>query len=254
MFYQFFYVESNYYIEGPFAWHMNDELIPYGRERLIGVQLCAINARRLIQDSENVSDETSIVLLELALEEIAKGYMLAFRGIITQKDFDKTVKETLDAIKMNEALSVEDKVSVKKFYDEVGYEFFKELTVKEFKDHNYKLNYLGLVTKYYSYIALPAIKTVDIGELVKKILGSFIDIDLETVKEGIKESEDIIMALKAPHIRELKKIRENGLYVSYEKRYYFYPGARPIHINYMYDLANLLAEELEGIVNNFRIR
>lgn len=43
------------------------------------VTLCLVNARRLMRDSRRVSPESRLVLLELAMEELAKGYMVLFR-------------------------------------------------------------------------------------------------------------------------------------------------------------------------------
>ena len=231
---------------------MTSDLIPAGPDRLAGIQLCAINASRLITDSENVSDETSIVLLELALEEIAKGFMLFYRGTITEEDFEKKKKDVLDWADKNGSLSVEDKESIKKFYQEVGYNFFNDLTVEEFESHNDRLDFLGLLVKFYSYMVLPAIKTLDLRKLVKKIFGSFMNVEPMEIMEGLKESKKIMEVLNAFHIRELKDIRERGLYVSYEEGHYFYPRVNAVQLEYIEDLANLLAEELASVINTSR--
>ena len=231
---------------------MTHDLIPTGPERLAGIQMCAINARRLINDSENVSDETAIVLLELALEEIAKGFMLVFRGTTTEENFEKAKGEAIDSVKKNKSLDDADRESVMKFYQEVGYNLFKDLSLEEFQNHNDRLDFLGLLVKFYSYMIIPGIKTLDLSKVVRKSFGSFMNIQPRRIMKGLKESKKIVEVLNAFHIRELKDIRERGLYVSYERGLYFYPTANTLHLDYLDELANLLVEELASVVNNIR--
>lgn len=232
---------------------MSSNLIPPGPERLTGIQLCVINARRLITDSESVSDETAIVLLELALEEIAKGFMLVYRGTITEEDFEKRKRDVLDWTDKNGSLNAKDKESIEKFYKEVGYNFFNDLTVEEFESHNDRLDFLGLFVKFYSYMILPGIKTVDLRKAIRKAVGSFMNIEQKAVVEGLTESKEIVDVLNAIHVRELKDIREQGLYVSYRKGSFFYPFANRLHLEYIDKLSNVLLEELSGLVNSTRI-
>jgi hypothetical protein len=57
------------------------------RVPLEAVQLCIDNALRLLEDSDGVSEPTRAALIELSLEEIAKGWVL----IVNLSDFGKQV-------------------------------------------------------------------------------------------------------------------------------------------------------------------
>jgi hypothetical protein len=56
------------------------------------VLLCLGNARRLMKDSRKVSQESRLLLLELALEELAKGYMIFYRILAVDADKFKAAK------------------------------------------------------------------------------------------------------------------------------------------------------------------
>ena len=59
------------------------------------VDLCRRNAQRLMRDAKRTSSESELALLELAFEELAKGYMvffrIAFRGSIDRPSESRTL-------------------------------------------------------------------------------------------------------------------------------------------------------------------
>lgn len=231
---------------------MASEIIPNSPERIEGIQLCVMNARRLIEDSDNVSGETAIVLLELALEEVAKGFMLVYRGTASEAEFKEREQKAIQAVNENKSLDEEEKESVKKFYYQVGYNFVKDISVQEFENHKDRLDYLSQVISLYTLMIGPAMKSIDLSKLSNKIYGSFMKIEPKAIKEGLTESIELIKKLNTFHIQELREIREKGLYVAYENSHFFYPTVREIHLEYIEEVANLMTEELESVVNNFR--
>lgn len=227
-------------------------VIPTGELRLEGIQLCMVNAKRLIEDSENVSEITATSLLELALEEITKGFMLLNRGALTReeyREFTVNLKEVLNDSDFDE----EDERSIEKFYRETGYGFFKELTVEnDFENHEEKLKYLAYLITYLKYLVVPVLKHADLKTGIGKIYGKFIRIEPGDILEGVEDMVDQLEMLDQSQIRELSRLKNDGFYVKYANGHFFYPSLLTIHLETLRELAIRLLSALSGVVSTSR--
>ena len=137
---------------------------------LEGVQLCLENSARLYSDSTKVSEPTSAALLELGLEEHTKAWRLYF-GFMAWKFADvKLLEQYMRNILNISSADIGTRIS--KHFEIKGaqatkpfLEFLKQhgkklfetpFTADEFRDHNAKLGYLGLVIDYLK-VTIPAL-------------------------------------------------------------------------------------------------
>lgn len=70
----------------------NEEIVP----SMAGVRVCVSNAERLFNDSSKVSPPSSAALMELALEEISKGWWLMLKMVINPDNRQRSKEKILD--------------------------------------------------------------------------------------------------------------------------------------------------------------
>jgi hypothetical protein len=224
-----------------------DTIVETSPTRLEGVQLCLMNAKRLLEDSDNVSLDTAVGLLELSLEEVAKGFMLYWRGGVSEEDYTKQIIAIKEYLKETN-LSDMEKSNVLKFYEEEGYRLFEALTVEQYESHSEKLKYLGHLINLFTLVLLPALKMANIQKALNKFVSKFIRISHLDVFEANEDAVQLLERLNTLHITELKDLRENGFYVSYHDGHYFYPSSSQLHLEQLETLAEILISYLNGML------
>jgi hypothetical protein len=206
-----------------------------------------------MKDAEVVGIETSAALLELSLEEIVKGFMLAYKGYVTKREFDKEMEEAILDLNKDKTLGSDDKEKLVKLFEGLEFRHFSPLSTYEFSNHKDKLEYLRFVVSVTELIiGLNSSTGLDMRKAFRMAYRPLLNIDSKILKREISEGVALIGALDKSNIMELKNIREEGLYVSYGNRHFSYPRASSIHVGYLRNLALILLGVLDGVLLNLR--
>jgi len=101
------------------------------------VRLCLENVQRLMRDSNKVSAESKLMLRELALEELAKGYMVFFRLLA------KNPSEVRGRLRFPKTAGSEKLAELLEGHRDM----FSEAALRRaFKDHEVKVEFLGALS------------------------------------------------------------------------------------------------------------
>ncbi len=215
------------------------------------VQLCLLNAERLLADSKKTTSPTAVALVEFSLEELMKGWMLIF--IYTKNKLDKLTeterKATMEKLGLNlgslknefESMSEEDK---EKFGSAVKVLFEPELK-EAFWKHDIKLEYLAALLTYLKYCLPLLMKIVDkesyIGT-ISKITGDYTKLKLsqEEITQKIGETQSHLEKFKTENLNILEKVKQRTLYVDVENGILISPNMRTFELEELKWLAEIL--------------
>ena len=208
---------------------------------LEAIQLCILNAERLLDDSQNVRIPTKMALLELGLEEISKAWGLLLT--LEKKIFDqnpnliKTYFELshIDFTKYNNAIN--EKIA--KYFSDTTFESFMTPFDKDsFTNHRKKIEFLSKFIWYIKNIALPLLKLSQNREnFAKDILGKYVGkINLKTADKVISETLNI----NEGKLEELVSLKEKGIYVDIEGETFISPSSRNYYPDILQNLLVLL--------------
>lgn len=161
---------------------------------------CLDNAMRLKKDSLKVSMPTKMALIEIAIEELAKGLILYVRAepSKTPEFADRVMSDrTMDLFYSSENKGMTDA--------------FSKLTKTNVKltDHQNKLELLqktlDFIKSYFDQI----------NEIANKEGNSFRDIGSALGKENVKISKDLRNKIPDINAKEMVRIKESGFYVDF---------------------------------------
>ena len=171
---------------------------------LSAVELCVLNAERLLVDATKVSPPTSAALAELSIEEAAKGWMLCFRllaqGRCTRIRMRVTAKELKGA---SEYLGKQ-------------LEYLRGLDgeiIDAFKFHKVKLRFTAFLLQYLE-LALPVLaKKGGMLEAAQALQGPAFNVETLGAAdlEGIMK---LIRSFRKEQLTELEATKQRGLYVN----------------------------------------
>lgn len=169
--------------------------------RIEDVQLCVANVERLLYDSTKVSEPTASALLELALEELMKGWiLLAHRTDVNRDAQQRPHPDTGGTNPLSSLLSNLQKINL----------------LHTFHRHKPKLDALRYVHKFISEV-LQSAKPEDFAGS-DKILAGGISQDSLFSEETLFRAKNLLKTLNADKVVRLTELKESGFYVCLSKR------------------------------------
>lgn len=211
---------------------------------LEAIQLCILNAERLLDDSQNVRIPTKMALLELGLEEISKawGLLLTF----AKQTFDRNLNlierffevSHIDRKKYSDAIKKIEPQIEKYFSDTTFESFMTPFNKDSFTNHHKKIEFLSKLIWYIKNITLPLLKlSQDRKNFANDILGKFVgNINLKMSDKVISE----ILNINEDELEELVSLKEKGIYVDIEGETFISPSSRNYYPDILQNLLVLL--------------
>jgi hypothetical protein len=191
-------------------------------------QLCLLSGERLIADAEDASIPTAIGLLELGIEELAKGWMVYFEcvrrlGLSMQTEIKEGRPASLRGAKGRMwALAALTRENLTRAQHKAVSDFFEKNEpllanlplVDAFKRHEVKLDFLSFLVRYLR-MWIPIAVAADLGS--KNAAFSFgPPFKGASRADGptLKEVTDLLESLDEDRLRMLKNVKESALYVN----------------------------------------
>jgi hypothetical protein len=200
---------------------------------LESIQTCILNAKRLYNDAEKVSEETEFALIEFSLEELMKGWMLYFAYVsakseefIKNKGQDSFETHVNDLTGLNAtAFKTEIALLPKEAQEElkrVAKRLFEPPIKEAFSTHTVKLDYLADLITYLKFYFPAQMKTVDIKiamGMASQIMGGYAKIETttESRETAVKTIVNHLDSFKIDSLRILEKGKQNAIYVNLYK-------------------------------------
>ena len=189
---------------------------------LEGIQICTMNAERLLNDAgKGVSEPTAVALLELSLEELSKAYALLFRHI----------DERFDAANRKKSIKLVSQSLGKKTLPQFSDEDIKKIreattannlgapmTVKEFGNHDVKLERIQAVVKFVKATIPILMKYSDKQSVISSRGAGLLNLKAFEKQEG-EHGDEILGIINEDEIPALTIHKERALYVDYEKAF-----------------------------------
>ncbi len=213
-------------------------------------ELCLLNAERLLDDSESASRPTKAALMELALEECGKAFLVLPWAIINKLkvQIDKIHGNSISEVRMKAPnaqdfglsdLQMPENVDVGRRLEEI---FDKKTLNEAFCRHNAKLESIASVLNYLNSfvqnITAEQIRQLLSNQALMDYIGGFFQItDLTKLKEvlakddgalqgAIAEIRGIFKNTDVAKVRNLDKLKKTGFYVDYNdlKESFIFPS------------------------------
>ena len=203
-------------------------------------ELCLLNAERLLVDSEKVSEPTKAALIELSLEEIAKGlglYFLYFKGEVEKQDIK---------------LSEESKQRLNEFLEK-NKETINGLKISDmFSMHKEKLKFLGFLIEFLKVLPNIFLNETEFTKLsISQIVGpAFNSENFPDTSEELEKLDKILKMFNSQNISALQEIKENGFYVDIKNNNVIAPAANLYVNEIFFTIAKILIYFLKGIIKS----
>jgi hypothetical protein len=216
-----------------------------------GVQLCLANAERLLDDATKVSKPTGCSLVELAVEELAKGYMLFFAvramssgtsGSDPVTEFGQSLRDSLSKLDPTELEGLQAYAKLHLA------ELVKPPLEEAFRDHRVKLSYLGALVGFLATM-LPLLERFSPPREVldAAIVGRVQDPNYPDPKR-IAQFQAVLSAFKSQGLDDLSSYKEAGFYVDLRHDgSLISPAGRLFKTESLRDLADYLLVGLKGV-------
>jgi hypothetical protein len=216
------------------------------RPTLETVEICLLNSQRLFSDAEKVSTPTAAALLELCLEEIAKGWMLYFTFL---KQKSGGVRAALDR---SRASSPEESRLLRKilsFYDKHE-EYFENPSVDgAFYEHKIKLDYLKFLIELQEMIIPVLTNLPGAMEEAQRAFSSGILKPQRHEKEGLAKYKGFLSQFNKAELVRLQEVKNDGIYANLSNSgAVIAPASRVFPIVELATLCNILGASLMGTV------
>ena len=177
------------------------EARPKLEPRIEDVQLCVANVERLLYDSKRVSEPTASALLELALEELMKGWiLLAHRTDISRDAQHPPRPVTKGGRSLYSLLSELKKIDL----------------LDTFYRHKPKLDALRHVHRFIAE-SFQFARPEDFSGS-GKILAGGISQDALLSEDALSRARKLLKTLNADEVIRLTELKESGFYVCLSKR------------------------------------
>ncbi|MDG6934945.1 MAG: hypothetical protein JRN68_09650 [Nitrososphaerota archaeon] len=217
-------------------------------------ELCLLNAERLLDDSESASRPTKAALMELALEECGKAFLVLLWAVINELNsrIDKIRGDSESRVRvvvhdaqdfgLNDLHMPENVVVGLRRLQEI---FDKKTLNEAFCHHNVKLESIAFILdrskSFVQNITVEQITGLMKNQALMNYVGSFLHItDLyeiremlaknnEALKEAIEEIRRIFGNTDVAKVRNLDKLKKTGFYVNYKssKHTFVFPTGLP---------------------------
>ena len=176
---------------------------------LSAVEVCLLNAERLLLDATKTSGPTAAALAELSVEEAAKAWMLYFRLLFQGRRprFSPRLSRTGNA-EIDEFL--ESQASYLRGLD-------NEIAAA-FRFHKVKLRFLSFLLLYVEKV-LPVLgKKGNLKRLAEEIHGPTIRISESAGGLNTENALRLLKAFRLERLTELDAVKQRGFYVGLTKR------------------------------------
>jgi hypothetical protein len=210
-----------------------------------GVELCALNAERLIRDSFTVSEPTAVALSEFAIEEASKGLMMLF--LIEAKNATKEEAEAEAEPSLAFELEAGEVKQIQDFFEK-NRPYLERLDTelnRAFKQHPPKLRFLQFALEY-DRVSLPILKDKRrLESFASNLIGPVFKQTGPAEPPGIEGLETFLQSVRADQLLELQTIKNDALYVGlYSDRALAIPGLGPPLLPWVRQLAILTSAGL----------
>lgn len=221
---------------------------------LAEIEKCLDNSKELRRDARKTSVETSLALLELSMEECAKGMVLLFDRKFALEAVDPSSSETLEKISDPELRAV---------FQKHGRFLTPEAVRLSFKHHWMKLKQLQFVLDYMSYFTRHGGAEASIKEVLTNPnypLGFIIRVALiprrnrkELVTRSVRDGLDRLNSLG---VETLDRLKNRALYVdlSPDENQCEFPDVDDELLSEVSTCSGFLIQLLEGMILALRSR
>jgi hypothetical protein len=168
-----------------------------------GIQLCELNAERLLRDSTTVSEPTASALCELSIEESSKGLMMVFLMEGEEPETDGGIE-----LEPDERRAIEEFGEQKRDYVEK----LPTLLSEAFWRHRVKLRFLRFALQY-DRVTLPLLRRRGrIRAVMAQVVSPAFRLD-EASEEQFQELEALLKRIRVNRLGHLEAIKNDALYV-----------------------------------------
>ena len=197
---------------------------------LESLQLCLLNAERLFQDSLEVSSATRAGLLELALEEASKGWMVLFA--FYQREASRFTEQLgkPDAVPieptiaymlqqnalLSRYLNAHQQSEVRSYLEKHKEILLNPPLSDAFERHEVKLDFLSFLVGYMKLV-IPMLSGSPAGlhNIASRVGPAFHPAVLAELPEN-EMSAASLKAINEENLRVLKVVKEQGFYVNFD--------------------------------------
>lgn len=214
---------------------------------LEGAQLAIQNADRLFKDSQTVSIPTKVALLEIGLEEVAKGWAIILSYEIKRLDGDQNFEKAflevahIDKKKIkNTVEEMSEKLESFNSKNEPNW-FAMPFDVNTFKRHDAKITFLSTFIYYIREIQFPIIrKSSDRIKAIREIYGGYISTSRIADFKDFDQAIDGILDINVEQLNLIIDSKEYGLYLDIENNTIISPSVRRFETTTLESLLSLL--------------
>ena len=202
------------------------------------VEVCILNAERLLLDATKTSGPTSAALAELSIEEAAKAWMLYFRLLLQGRKIKFAPRFTsIERLEIEKYLESHEG-QLRKLDDEI---------ITSFKSHKVKLQFLSFLLGYVEKVLPIVAKNGRLKRLAEEIHGPALNLSLSQESTKVSDALELIKAFRLDRLTELDAIKQRGFYVNLtEKGDVVSPEIDPVPSQLLISLATFLIVMLKG--------
>lgn len=197
-----------------------------------GIQLCITNGDRLVRDSERVSEPTQAALLELAIEELAKGWMMFFSlapkgsGTGPAPGLASMIGDFTNKLEKSPPSPAEI-AAVVEFFKQYGDELSNPPLEDAFERHAVKLSFLEAVVRFLIVIAPFAAAVGPTQEMVDRSISPAYKSPKSISPEKFAEFSGELGKFRLEKLGDFRLLKEHGFYVdALDDAGFVTPGAR----------------------------
>jgi len=221
-----------------------------------GIQLCAANAERLLDDSTKTSAPTRVALIELALEEAAKGWMLYFR---LMRDNPEAVKASgvVDfarsaLVQGTKGRTIDELTDIIASFKDHAQLLMRPPLDEAFQHHRVKLAYVRALVETLA-IVLPISSKVEYPpELLKRAIQGPARFGGLPPADRVARARKLFDEFLSQEVAEISVLKESGFYVDISGDGSFIsPMSRVFKTAALEELADLLVTSLKGSIRLF---
>lgn len=199
-----------------------------------GIKACVLNAERLYKDSLNVTEPTKLALMEIAIEEVSKGWWIAFMLMTSPDNIERTKNRFGELMPIGTSFEkthkeIVDNPDYKEIIGRIKETITKPIDLVSFRKHKRKLEFMKEVKEYLEFYYPFITSLVDVEQAAKlaKIVGGkydSVEIPANVLSEAKKHALDPLKGLDDKFFTELDGLKEEGFYVDYKDGEYIQPG------------------------------
>lgn len=220
------------------------------------VQLCIANSKRLLIDSDSVSEPTEAALVEIALEEVLKAWVLFFNlnDSARWSKTDRNAREKM-SMRLDPRISKEIMAETEKLKEEyakiIPSNQFLSAIFKGPQAHSKKLQTFEYVKRHCELLSKIVPDGLDLNDVLQWMGHGFVKLseaENEVVISALKELVEQFSRIDEKKIRSVVYFKESGLYVNLEGSVFISPDFYPfLFLDEIKDIVYSLIHFLSGM-------